>query len=206
MVFEDRAQAGELLAQNLTRFKGKGGVIYVLPRGGVVVGRPVADRLDLPLDLIIVRKIGHPSSKEYALGAVAEHTEVLNVAEIGDVYKEWLNTEIERQKEEIRRRKRIYYGGHQAISANGKIAILVDDGIATGYTMEVAIKEIKLQNPQKIVVAVPIVSPDVARRIEEEVDELIALDISLDFLGSVGAYYMNFTQVEDEEVIELLKK
>ena len=117
-----------------------------------------------------------------------------------------LVSEYKRYLEEIRRRKRIYYGGHQAISANGKIAILVDDGIATGYTMEVAIKEIKLQNPQKIVVAVPIVSPDVARRIEEEVDELIALDISLDFLGSVGAYYMNFPQVEDEEVIELLKK
>ncbi len=206
MVFTDRRQAGEFLVEALKKYRGKDAVIFALPRGGVVVAIEIAKKLNLPIDLLIVRKIPHPLNREYAIGAICENGQVLyNEAEAGTIDKQWLKGEVGNQKEEIERRQLLYRDGKNHLPPTGKIAIIVDDGIATGLTIEVAIKELKKQEAQKVVVAVPVVPPDVAKVIESQADELIALQIPKDYLGAVGAYYAYFPQVTDEEVMKLLR-
>lgn len=206
MIFADRRQAGGLLAEVLQKYRGKDAIIFALPRGGVVVAVQVAKKLQLPLDLLIVRKISHPLNREYAIGAICENGQILyNEAEAAAVDKTWLKGEVGNQKEEIERRQLLYRDGKNHLPPTGKIAILVDDGIATGLTIEVAVKELKKQKAQKVVVAVPVAPPDVAKVIKSKADELVALQIPKDYLGAVGAYYKYFPQVTDEEVIKILR-
>lgn len=205
MVFADRAQAGKLLAEALKKYVNKNAVIYALPRGGIVVACEVAKKLKTPLDLLVVRKISHPLNREYAIGAISENGQtVFNEAETETISQDWIEEEIHNQKTEIVRRQLIYRDGKSALPVTGKIAIIIDDGIATGLTMKAAIKELKSQNPQKIVVAVPITPPDVAEILKIQSDEFISLEIPKNFLGAVGAYYAYFPQVSDEEVINLI--
>lgn len=205
MVFADRAQAGKLLAESLKKYVNKNVIVYALPRGGVVIACEVAKKLKAPLDLLIVRKISHPINREYAIGAISENGQtVFNEAETETISQDWIEEEIHNQKTEIERRQLIYRDGKSALPATGKIAIIIDDGIATGLTMKAAIKELKNQNPQKIVVAVPITPPDVAEILKIQSDEFISLEIPKNFLGAVGAYYAYFPQVSDEEVINLI--
>ena len=207
MRFKDRADAGRQLARTLAaRYAGQGGVVYALPRGGVTLGAEIARRLHMPLDLIIARKIGHPFNPEYAIGAVTESGELTsNPREVAHVDTEWFRRQIAVEREEARRRHQAYLGGRASPSATGKLAILVDDGIATGLTMEVAIRELRRQKPARLVVAVPVAPSDTAARFEREVDDLVALDIPEYYLGAVGAYYEDFRQVTDDEVIALLR-
>jgi predicted phosphoribosyltransferase len=166
----------------------------------------VARVLNCPLDLIIVRKIGHPMNPEYALGAVAEDGFlVVNEEELARVNPEWFEAEMEKQKQEAKRRRELYLQGRKAIPATGKIAVIVDDGIATGSTMLVAVKKVKQEKPAKIVVAVAVSPKDTAERFAKEVDEFVAVTIPEIFLGAIGYYYDDFSQVSDEEVIALLK-
>ncbi|MEX2013080.1 MAG: phosphoribosyltransferase family protein [Candidatus Levyibacteriota bacterium] len=207
MRFRDRTEAGQLLAQKLKKYIGKDVVVYALPRGGVVTAVEIAKELHAPLDLIITRKISHPHSPEYAIAATAENGHIVGTRrELLEIDEEWLEGEIERQRKEAARRRKNYLHGREILSPQGKIAILVDDGVATGLTLRVGILELKHRNPSKLIVAVPVVPKSTAKILEKEADELVALEIPTDdnFLGAVSAYYESFPQVEDEEVIKTL--
>jgi predicted phosphoribosyltransferase len=205
-MLKNRHEAGVLLAQKLQKYRGENAVILALPRGGVVVGRAVADALSLPLDIIATRKIGHPTNPEYAIGAVsANGTSVFNEIEIASVDSEWLEKEILKQKEEAKRRTSVYRKGKKPTDFHEKIVIIVDDGIATGFTMQIAVKAVKKENPKKIIVAVPVAPSESITEIRREgADEVIILLPPEEFMGAVGAHYQEFKQVEDREVINLL--
>lgn len=204
-MFKDRQDAGRQLADALSRYADTDAVVYALPRGGVVLGYEIAKKLRAPLDLVITRKIGHPSNPEYAVCAVAEDGDmVCDEAERAALDKRWLKIEAEKERQEAKRRRETYLGGRKMISAKERTAILVDDGIATGLTMLLAIREVKHQHPNRVVVAIPVVPKDTAKKIQEEADELVALSIPFSYLGAVGAYYADFRQVNDEEVLRLL--
>jgi putative phosphoribosyl transferase len=206
MIFDSRQQAGILLAKKLKKFKNSDAVVYALPRGGVVVGAEVAKALNITLDLIVSRKIGHPLSPEYGIGAITEHgTEVLNKIEILEVDPEWLEREIQEQYREAKRRRTVYMVGKNEVSAKDKIAIIVDDGIATGYTMQAAIEDIQKQDPVSIIIAIPVTPQGSARFFSVMVDEFVALEIPRMFAGSVGAYYKRFPQLSDEDVVSILE-
>jgi len=206
MHFRDRAEAGRLLAQALKKYQKQDGVVYALPRGGVVLGVEVARALAMPLDLLIPRKIGHPLQPEYAICAVVESGEmVCNQQEVARVDPQWFRREVEAERQEARRRRELYLGGREPSPVEGKTAIIVDDGIATGLTMEVSIRDALRRRPAHLVVAVPVAPPDTVERLSREVDEFVVLDPSPYYLGAVGAYYDHFLQVTDDEVIALLR-
>lgn len=207
MYFKDRIEAGKKLAALLERFKDTGAVVYALPRGGVVTGNEVAKKIHAPLDLIITRKIGHPIQPEYAIGAVAENGHSIFNKEASKIDKDYLISEIEKQKEEADRRRKVYLKDRQPVTCRGKTAILIDDGIATGLTMKTAIKELQMHyHPSKIVVAVPVIPKGIVQELEEMGVELIAVNADEAFLGSIGAYYQDFSPVEDKEVIKIMRE
>jgi predicted phosphoribosyltransferase len=209
MDFQDRYEAGRLLAQVLKKYKGLKVVVFALPRGGVVTASEIAKELDAPLDLILAHKIGHPHHPEYAIAAISEGGYVMeNPLEIQQIDSTWYTQEKERQMAEIRRKREKYIKGRKEISIKDSIAILVDDGIATGLTMKAAVLELKSRKPKKIVVAVPVAPKSTAKALETMVDEFVGLDTTSDFAfrGAVGAYYKDFTQTEDNEVFFLLEE
>ena len=207
MRFADRTDAGKQLAEALKRFRGQDAVVYALPRGGVVLGVEVAAALQLRLDLIIPRKIGHPLSPEYAICAVSEDgSRICNERETAHVDPDWLERETITQIDEARRRRQMYLAGKPPIPVEGKTAIIVDDGVATGLTMLAALRDVRKRKPARLVVAVPVTPAETAERLRRESDELVALDIPLDYLGAVGAYYDRFDQVTDAEVVSLMKE
>lgn len=204
-VFHDRADAGRQLAERLHEYAGQDCVVYALPRGGVILGAIIAKALHAPYDVVITRKIGHPINPEYAVCAISETGDlVCNEVERALLNPEWLRHAIEREKTEASRRRELYLAGRTHLSAQGKIAIIVDDGIATGLTMRAAIKEIARQHPLEIVVAVPVIPKETAELLQREDATLVAVSIPDEFLGAVGAYYDDFRQVTDAEVIAVL--
>lgn len=206
-MFKDRTDAGRKLAKLLKEFRDKDVVIYALPRGGVVIGAEIAKAINAPLDLIITRKIGHPYQPEYAIGAVTENGySVFNKEEIVNIDEGYLTSEAAKQKEEAKRRREIYLAGRKPLSCKNKIAILVDDGIATGLTMKAAIHELKMHyHPSKIVVAVPIVPAEMVEQLQKAGVEVMAVEIPEIFRGAIGAYYRDFTPVADEVIIRIMK-
>lgn len=207
MFFKNRKAAGILLAQKLKNYQHKDTVVYAIPRGGIVPAVEVAKFLFAPLDLIITRKIGHPYNHEYAIAAIDEHGyTVVSKKELSTINPKWFKEAIATEQREIKRRQIKYLHNQPSVSITNKIAILVDDGIATGFTMQVAIQQLQHRNPQKIVVAIPIIPQSTFLVLQQNADEVIALDIPPDnaFLGSVGAYYERFPPVTDEEVITIL--
>lgn len=205
MLFKDRAEAGKRLAIALKKYRSENVVIYALPRGGVVTAFEIAKYLRAPLDLIITRKIGHPYQPEYAIAATAENGHIVGSSEeLTKVDEEWLKSEIEKERKEAKRRRERYLKRKEEIPVRGKIAILVDDGIATGLTMRVAINEIKHRHPKKIIIATPVVPKDTAKILRKEVDELIAL-VEPRELYAIGEWYENFPQVTDEEVTRIME-
>ena len=204
-MFKNRQEAGKLLADKLLNYKDTESIIYALPRGGVVLGAEIADKLNLPLDIIITRKIGHPLNPEYAVCAISENGNVVcNEEEAEKIDENWLSRQSEDELKEAGRRRLLYKT--KRLSTEGKIAILVDDGIATGLTMLAAINEIREQKPMRIVVAVPVMPRDAESKILNVADESVSLEIPEYFAGAIGSYYEEFGQVSDEEVIELLNK
>lgn len=204
MIFKNREDAGEKLAGMLSEYTNKDVVVYALPRGGVVIGAEVADKLNAPLDLIIPRKIGHPDNPEYAIGATSSNGHTVYGEDAEFIDKNWLASQVFLQKEEAVRRRKVYLGEMPPISPVGKTAILVDDGIATGLTMEVGIMDLKARKPAKIVVAVPLAPPDTAEKLADEVDEFMAYYIPEKFSGAVGSYYEEFLPVEDNQVVSIM--
>ena len=205
MVFNDRADAGRKLADALQEYKGGNVVVYALPRGGVVLGIEIAKALNAPLDLIIVRKVGHPDSPEYAIAAVAEdgHT-VMNRFEVDCVDEVWFDEAVRTEQQEARRRRELYTCGRPSIPATDKTAILVDDGLATGLTMFAAVQEVRHSHPGRIVVAVPVAPPQTVEELKQVADDVVALYVTHHF-GAIGGFYYRFGQISDEEVIELMK-
>lgn len=208
-MFKDRSDAGVQLAHRLKEYKDQKGVLVLaLPRGGVVTGYEIACFLNAPLDIVIVRKIGFPGQPEFGIGAVSETGTVVVSEYIMSTYgglREYVESEITIQKEEINRRVELYRKGKKLPNLEGKTIILVDDGIATGSTMEAAIKTLKEEKINKLIVAVPVAPPNVVDKLEKMVDEFICIETPVDFMA-VGSYYHDFTQVSDEEVIELLQR
>jgi putative phosphoribosyl transferase len=203
--FTDRSDAGKRLARLLGKYKNEKCVIYALPRGGIVIGKEIADKLECFLNIIAIKKISHPDNPEYAIGAVSEDGHAIyNQNELEFLDKDWLEEESKRGQEEAKRRRKVYVGEPVYFNLKDKTAIIVDDGIATGLDMLLAIKEIRHKNPKKIVVAVPVASIDSSILIGKEVDEFISI-LSPRLLGSVSAYYENFNPVSDEEVIEIIE-
>jgi putative phosphoribosyl transferase len=178
--------------------------VYALPRGGVVVAAEIARALDVPLDLIVVRKVGHPFSAEYAIAAVAEDGHmVTNRAEVESIDKRWFNESVRAEQKEARRRRDLYTRGRAPIPAAGKTAIIVDDGLATGLTMFAAIQEVQHSKPSRIVVAVPVAPPEIIEKLRTLVDDVVAIHVIEDF-GAIGTFYVDFNQVTDSEVVELM--
>lgn len=204
-MFEDRHDAGRQLSRKLSAYRGKNAIVLALPRGGVEIGYAVAQALQLPLDIIVTRKIGHPLHPEYAVGVVdGAGTRILNTAEAAMVDPQWLNEESARQQKEARRRIALYRGDRAPISLDGKIAILVDDGMATGFSMRLAVRSVTTQHPATIIVAVPVAARAAVADVRAEGAEVIVLDPPDAFASAVGAHYVRFDQVEDSEVIHLL--
>ncbi len=207
MLFRDRHEAGKLLAQKLMDLKGNPNAIVLgIPRGGVVVAYEVAKALGLPLDVFIARKIGAPGNPELAIGAVAsDGTVVLDEFSINfmGVPRQYVEKEIERQKEEIRKRLQTYRGGREGYSLQGKIVILVDDGVATGATTIASLRAIRASSPSQTILAVPVAPPDTLEKLRREADRVVCLHTPSPF-WAVGAFYLNFEQTSDEEVRDLL--
>jgi putative phosphoribosyl transferase len=209
MVFENRIDAGRQLAVALEKYKNtENAVILALPRGGVVVGFEVAKVLNLPLDIVVPRKIGAPGNPEFAIGAITETGEGIfdktTITAYG-INQEYIDNTVAAEKKEAERRLKTYRGARPPLDLKNKIVIIVDDGLATGLTMRAAIKTVKKYGAQKIVVAIPVTPPDTAEIIKKEVDEIIYLDAP-PFFGAVGAFYEEFGQTTDEEVVELLER
>ena len=204
-MFENRTHAGKLLAEKLRHLSGKDAVVYALPRGGVVVGAEVARKLRVPLDIVVVRKIGHPNNPEYAIGAVAEGDVLIENTDERSCLNESERARIvKREQEEIERRRKIYTG-KKRFSPREKIAIIVDDGLATGFTMRAALLSVRNEKPMKIIVAVSVAPHAVVSELQTLADEVVVLDSDENFLGAVGAYYQDFEQVDDKQVVEALK-
>lgn len=207
-MFRDRQDAGAQLAEALEPYRGQDAVVLALPRGGVVVGAEVARRLALPLDIVVTRKIGHPNDPEYAVCAVDEQGMLLcNEAERASLNPVWLHKEVERQRAEAKRRSTLYRGKKGAIPLAGKTAVIVDDGIATGLTMRLAVQSVKAQQPARVVVAVPVAPAGTVRTLKGGgADEVVVLEPPEEFMGAVGAHYEQFEQVADAEVVRLMAR
>ncbi|MFA6603280.1 MAG: phosphoribosyltransferase family protein [Patescibacteria group bacterium] len=205
MVFADRHEAGVKLAAALGKYAGQPDVAVVaLPRGGVVPGRVVADALDAPLDIVVPRKIGAPSDEEYAIGAVTEAGQVVwNEAERAGYDPAKLAAIIKKETAEAARRLGKFRAGLPPLDLRGKMVIIVDDGVATGFTMLAAIATVRSRQPRRIVVAVPVGPPDSLARIGSVADEVIALERP-DSFQAIGSFYEEFDQVDDGAVMRLL--
>ncbi len=203
--FKDRAAAGRRLAAKLRSLNLSDAVVLGLPRGGVETASVVADSLQLPLGIIMVRKIGHPDNPEYAVGAISELGAEVFSNDIKSIDPAWLSLEIARQSQQIKSRRSKYKAASTTI--DGKTAILVDDGIATGLSMEAAIKEARLRLANPIIVAVPVASLESLISLSKSADKIITLVNPTEAnLSSVGAYYENFDEVSDNRVAKLLER
>jgi putative phosphoribosyl transferase len=207
--FRDRTEAGRLLASKLSEYTNRKDVLVLaLPRGGVPVGFEVAKALNVPLDIIVVRKLGVPGHEELAMGAIAPGG--LRVLDAGVVQRSHVSNStidsiVAKEQAEMERREKVYRGNSPAPEVRDKTVILVDDGLATGSTMRVAAAAVRRGEPAQIVVAVPTAPPSSVHDLRTEVDELIAYMTPRLFFG-VGQWYQKFNQVSDDEVCALLQQ
>jgi predicted phosphoribosyltransferase len=205
--FKDRNQAGKLLARELRSYGQRAdAVVLALPRGGVPIGFAIAQRLGIELDILLVRKLGLPGHEEFAMGAVGSGgVRVLQpgVPGLMGVSAEQVEAVTKRELEELQRRERAYRGAREPLALAGRVAILVDDGVATGSTMLAAIRVARSLGPAELVLAVPVAPPQTLAALENEVDTLVCLSAPPLF-RSVGQWYDAFDQTSDEEVQDLL--
>lgn len=209
-MFQDRAEAGRILAERLAGGPGERSVILALPRGGVPVGFEIARALGAPLDLVLVRKIGAPFQQELAIGAVVdgEQPEIVReserIAEFG-LSEAYIEAEAARQFQEIARRRAAYLGGRRPVGIAGRTVVLVDDGIATGATMRAALRAVRRRAPARLILAVPVAAPETVEALRPEVDEVICLEMP-EPLVAIGLHYRDFRQLDDGEVVALLDR
>jgi len=210
MLFTDRLHAGCKLATALAGYRTQQPVVLALPRGGVSVASEVCAALDAPLDLILVRKIGVPFQPELAMGAVVDgdapiiirNDDVIRLVNINEsTFKAVCDDELA----EIERRRRRYLGSRKPLEIAGRTAIVIDDGIATGATTKAALRATRVRNPKKLVLAVPVAPTSTLAELRGDADDIVCLE-NHEFFGAIGAYYRDFSQVSDEEVIDMLRR
>jgi predicted phosphoribosyltransferase len=208
MIFKDRTEAGKLLAAALAPYRGKAVVVYALPRGGVPVAAEIARALNAPLDLLLVRKIGAPLQPELAVGAVIDGKDPVYIRN-EDIIALTGTTEAEFQRRgaaelaEIERRRALYLQGRTAPDPSHKVAIVVDDGIATGATTRAALRALRQRGPAELVLAVPVAPADTLAELRPEVDQLVCLHTP-DVFYAIGPFYRDFHQMTDQEVVAAL--
>ena len=203
MRFKNRVDAGNQLAQKILKRRPDQTIVVALPRGGVPLGLEISNAHGILFDVVLAKKLVHPLQREFAIGAVSENCEPILNEEI-DVDEKWIEEDTARVRMEIKRRRDQYNQFLTQHSLSGKDVIIVDDGIATGMTMFAAIESVKNQNPNRILVAVPIIPNDTNRILESMVDEVIAIEVPIHFKGAVGAYYQDFSQITDEDVENMI--
>ena len=200
-ILKDRKEAGLLLSEKLEKYQDSDTLILAVPRGGVPIGYEIAKNLNLPLDIILSKKIGHPLNKEFAIGAVSLDSTIIDP--YPDISNAYIDAEIKHIRELLQEKYALYMGNRKPIDIKGKNVIIVDDGIATGNTLLASINMLRKNNPKKIIVAVPVVPADVVATFQQKADEFVFLIAPMDF-GGVGRFYQDFDQVNDEEVIRML--
>lgn len=203
--FEDRIQAATLLAERLEHYRGRNPLVLAIPRGAVPMGKVVADALGGELDVVLVHKFGAPYDPEFALGAVDETgwTYITPDAQRYGADSRYVAEEKQHQLEVLKRRRAQYTPCRPPIDPKGRIVIVVDDGIATGATMIAALHATRAREPAELVCAVPVAALDSLEYVKPLADKVVCL-LPLTLMGSVGRYYRNFRQVEDEDVIDVL--
>jgi predicted phosphoribosyltransferase/predicted alpha/beta-hydrolase family hydrolase len=210
IIYTDREAAGRMLARRLMSYAHTDVVVVGIPRGGVPVAKEIADALGAPLDVIVVRKLGAPGQPELGIGAVVDgdHPRAIFNQEIIEhlgVPDEYIKSEIVRQLKEVKRRQTAYRGGRAKVPLAGKIAIVVDDGIATGSSVRAALRGVRRQKPRRLVLATPVAPVESIDALRSEADEIICLETPENFFA-VGQFYRDFSQVSDDEVKNILAK
>jgi len=204
MIFKNRIDAAQQLVHRLSKYKDTNAVVLAIPRGGLPLGKVIAESLNIPMDIVLSKKLSHPAQREYAIGAVSLHGRILS--DVDEVSDKYIEEETVRVRHILTQRYKDYYSGRLPLSLFDKTAIIVDDGIATGLTLLSTIELVQQQRPSQILVAVPVASPEGFDTINASpnVKELICLNVPEDF-RSVGQYYEDFRQVNDDEAVELLR-
>jgi len=205
-MFQDRADAGRQLAEALKGYKTENMIVLALPRGGVPVGYEIAKALDIPLDVLTIRKLGTPGQEELAMGAIGpDGVVVLNeeVVRLLGIPEVAIEAAIAREKKELQRRSQRFVGERPFPDLAGKVAVIVDDGLATGSTAMAAVQAVRAMEPKQIILAVPVCAADSGQRLCRLVDVFVCLEQPVHFMA-VGNWYRNFNQTTDQEVVELL--
>ncbi len=208
MIFRDRLDAGEKLAELLSDYKGEQSAVIAIPRGGVEVGYVVASKLSSPLEVTVPRKIGSPADPELAVGAVAEDGTIYideEVSKMIGIRDDWIRIEAERELQEVKRRIEVYRGGKPLPSLKGYTILLVDDGIATGATIIATARFLRKLEPEKLVIAAPVAPPEVVSKLSGEADDLRFVETPSPFFA-IGQFYQDFSQLSDSQVLEYLSK
>jgi predicted phosphoribosyltransferase len=207
VIFADRMEAGERLGLALRPLAGSNAVVLAIPRGGVIVGEATAGALGAPLDVVVPRKIGAPGNPELAIGAVAPGIRVLDPRMVGGlgVSDAYLDREIALQEAEIERRQHAYRQGRPPQPVEGRVAIVVDDGVATGSTAVAALRWARGQGAERVVLAVPVAPPQSLERLRAEADDVVVLETPSPFFA-VGEWYRDFDQTSDRQVVDALAR
>jgi putative phosphoribosyl transferase len=206
-MFSDRLDAAERLVRKLRRYRDlKDAVVLAVPRGGLPIGAVLARELGLKLDVILTKKIGHPSNPEFAIGAVSLTGQAVDSAliEREGIPSDYIETMVARIRESLWQRYRMYRGTSRPLDVAGKTVILTDDGAATGRTLLAAIDLLRNGGAGKIVVALPVAPPDTVATLQRGADEVVCLEVPEDFMA-IGQYYRDFSQVPDEDAVAILK-
>ena len=203
-MFKNRKEAAKILAEKLNRFRDEDVIVLAIPRGGISLGAVISDRLHCPLGVVFSKKIGHPSNKEFAIGAVSPNGHTLNIYH-KKVPQEYIDKEVVRMKHLMAEEAALWHEYIFTGELEGKVVIIVDDGIATGSTLLACIHMVSAYGPDYVIVAVPVAPASIIPIIRKEVSEVICLKI-VDNFCSIGEHYQDFSKVKDKEVLHLLRR